>query len=105
MTNLKCNVQNCMYNDDKLCSKGDIMIGGRDASKPNETCCESFRERTGSASNSVGHACKKIDVDCEATKCVFNEECKCNAHEIGIGGNNACSCGETECASFECGCK
>lgn len=105
MTQLKCSVKNCMYNDEQLCSKGDIMIGGQDASKPNETRCESFRERTGSMTNSVGHPSREIEVGCQATNCRFNENCKCSANEIGIAGSNACSCAETECASFECQCK
>lgn len=31
MTQLKCSVRSCMYNDNEgnLCSKGDIMIGGK----------------------------------------------------------------------------
>ncbi len=33
MTQLKCSVKNCMYNEEHLCSKGDITIGGRDASR------------------------------------------------------------------------
>ena len=102
MTQLKCSVKNCMYNEEQLCSKGDITIGGQDASKPNETCCESFRERSGNMMNSIGQPSKEISVRCQATNCDFNEGCKCNAKEIGIAGSNACSCGETECASFCC---
>lgn len=105
MTRLKCTVHNCMYNSEELCSKGDIMIGGKSATRGNETCCESFKERRESASNAVGHPSKNIDVDCEATKCVFNEDCKCHAEEIGIAGSRACTCAETECASFECACR
>lgn len=102
MTQLKCSAKNCMYNQDQLCARGDITIGGQDASKPNETSCESFQERTGSATNSVGHAKEDINVRCNACNCDFNEDCKCCADSIGIAGSNACSCGETECASFDC---
>ncbi len=105
MTQLKCSVKNCMYNQEQLCSKQDITIGGHDASKSNETCCESFRERTGTMMNSVGHASEETDVKCRATNCGFNDNCKCSAKEIGIAGSNACSCGETECASFDGHCK
>lgn len=105
MTRLKCSVENCMYNQDKLCAKGDIMVGGQEAVKPNETCCESFRERTGSMTNSTAQASEEISVKCHATKCRFNENCMCSAEEIGIAGSNACTCSETECASFECHCK
>lgn len=105
MTQLKCSVETCMYNDNRLCAKGDIMVGGQNAASPNETRCDSFKERTGSTSNSVNSGEKNIQVGCKAENCVFNEECKCSAEEIGIAGSNACSCAETECASFECRCK
>lgn len=107
MTQLKCSVKNCMYNDndDQLCSKGDIMIGGQSATASNETRCESFQERRSSATNSVGSPRESIKVGCKAENCVFNEACKCSAQEIGIAGSNACNCTETECASFECKCK
>ena len=105
MTRLKCSARNCMYNEDQLCSRNDIEIGGQNASRPNETQCESFQERRGSMTNSVGHACEDTDVKCHATNCGFKENCKCHAEEIGIAGSNACTCGETECASFDCHCK
>lgn len=102
MTQLKCSVETCMYNDEHLCAKGDIMVGGQSATVPNETRCESFKERTGSASNSAGSASREIQVKCKAEKCVFNKELRCSAQEIGIAGRSACSPAETECASFEC---
>ncbi len=102
MTTLNCSVKNCMYNEDRLCAKGNITVGGQTAAKPNETRCESFRERTGSMTNAVGRPSKEIDVRCYASKCDFNEACKCCAARIGIAGSGACSCAETECASFDC---
>ncbi len=102
MTQLDCTVSSCLYNKDSYCCKGDITVGGRHASSVNETCCESFREKEGSASNSAGHASQTIHVDCEAENCKYNEDCKCHAGHIGIAGGQACSCQETECASFCC---
>lgn len=102
MTKLDCSVTSCMYNQDRYCSKGDITVGGSNATSAGETCCESFREK-GSMSNSTGHPSQTIDVDCEATNCVHNEKCKCHATSIGIGGgSSACQCKETECADFRC---
>ena len=103
MTQLDCTVTSCMYNKDNYCSKGDITVGGSNAKTSNETCCESFRERGEGSSNSAGHPSSTIDVDCEATTCVYNENCKCHAGHIGIGGGGqVCDCKETECASFCC---
>ena len=44
MADLRCSVENCGYNKDMLCSKGDINVGGKGACVPDDTCCESFRE-------------------------------------------------------------
>ena len=35
----------CVYNQNELCSKGDIRVGGSGAKSSMETCCESFKER------------------------------------------------------------
>lgn len=103
MTKLDCSVLNCFYNEDRYCSKGDIMVGGKDATESRSTCCESFRERKeDGAANAVCHPKKEIEVDCKACNCVYNKECKCSADRIGIGGNNACDCKETECKTFTC---
>ena len=103
MTQLDCAVSNCMYNKDHYCGKGDITIGGANATVSSETCCESFREKGSGTSNSCGHPSSTIDIDCEAKKCIYNEDCKCQAGHIGVGGSSqACDCKETECASFCC---
>ncbi len=79
------------------------MVEGRDARNAKETCCSSFRERKGdSARNSVSSPKQKIDVDCHACNCVHNDDRKCCADQIGIGGGHACECRETECTSFCC---
>ena len=44
----------CVYNQNELCSKGDIRVGGSGAKSSMETCCESFKERgEGTMSNST----------------------------------------------------
>ena len=105
MTQLDCTVTNCLYNRDCLCSKGDITIGGKNATRAGDTCCESFREKGTNTMNSAAQASATVDIDCEATKCVHNENCKCAADHIGIGGgSSACQCQETECADFRWSC-
>ncbi|MCD8045863.1 MAG: DUF1540 domain-containing protein [Clostridiales bacterium] len=103
MTQLDCTVTSCLYNHDCLCAKGNITIGGRDATKSGETCCESFRERGTNTLNWVGQTDPAVEIDCEACDCVHNEDCKCAATHIGIGGgSSACQCRETECEDFRC---
>ena len=105
MPALSCSAMTCVYNQNELCSKGDIRVGGSGAKSSMETCCESFKERgEGTMSNSTGCGCTKIGVDCKAQNCTFNDNCKCEAGDIHIAGDSAFSCQETECSSFRCGC-
>lgn len=102
---LSCMVTNCVYNKDELCSRGDIKVGGRDAKVADETCCDSFRDKScGSATNSVtsGCGCSSIHVDCDACSCEFNEDRKCTAREISIDGACADERCDTACESFRC---
>lgn len=99
---LVCSAQSCVYNEAEMCCKGDIKVAGDAACKCQETCCSSFQERRGdSARSSMGTPCQKIDVDCEASQCTFNESCRCSADKIGIAGAAANESTQTECASFE----
>ena len=100
MAELKCVVENCTYNNDKCCCKGDIMVGGKEAQKENDTCCESFKDRTGESASNAMNPCRTISIDCEAVKCVYNEGRHCSADHIGIAGDGASEASHTECASF-----
>lgn len=104
MTYLDCSVTGCVYNKEHCCCKGDIHVEGSKAEQSSQTCCGSFKERgSNSCSNTVGTKSKEIDVTCDACNCGYNKDNKCSAEHIGIAGGNACTCGETECASF-CSC-
>ena len=46
MSMLVCSAQKCVYNDGMYCSKGDIKVGGENATRVQETCCTDFTERT-----------------------------------------------------------
>lgn len=103
---LSCSAVTCVYNKEELCSKGEIKVGGEKAHEPDQTCCESFKERKDSSmSNSEGCGCTTIGIDCEAEKCAFNEKCKCMAGVVNIGGRDACESDETRCGTFTCDCK
>ena len=104
MADLKCMVENCTYNKEKLCSKGDIMVGGKHACNTEETCCESFiqkREGNDSYTSSLSHPSNTISIDCEAVKCMYNSNYKCVAEHVDIKGCGACDCRETACATFK----
>lgn len=104
MAELKCAVENCTYNKDRYCCKGDIMVGGKNACKEEDTCCESFaqrREGLDAFTSSLSHPSKIISIDCEAVKCVYNNNYKCVAEHVDIKGCGACDCRETACATFK----
>lgn len=103
MTALRCTAETCMYNEDKLCSRGDIEVQGSHANTMDETCCGSFRERTGQGSNCSGCGCDTIKITCQAEGCVYNDDKECHAGSIDINGSHAESCKETCCGTFRSG--
>ncbi len=103
MTDLKCGVENCIYNSEHLCSKGDICVGGKNACHSDDTCCESFaqqRDGMSAFTSSISHPSREINIDCEAVKCMYNEDYKCTADHVDIKGCGACGCRETACETF-----
>ncbi len=103
MADLKCGAENCTYNKEHFCCKGDIMVGGKKACTCDDTCCESFaqkREGHDAFSNAASHPSPTISIDCEAVKCVYNSNYKCVAQHVDIRGGGACDCRETACATF-----
>lgn len=102
MAQLDCRVENCVYNKDAYCSKGEILVGGKHADCKDDTCCESFAEKRGdSYVSALEHPSKTISIDCEAVKCVYNTDYKCYAEHVDIKGCGACDCRETACATFK----
>ena len=45
MTKFDCIVVNCSYNENRLCKRDNITVGGMEAKKASETVCESFYPR------------------------------------------------------------
>ena len=101
MAELKCMAEKCNYNKDCLCSKGDIMVGGTHAKTSDDTCCESFIEkRDAGYTSSTSHPSSIISIDCEAVKCMYNQNYKCVAEHVDIRGGHASDSRETACATF-----
>lgn len=104
MTILKCAATTCVYNKDLLCSKGEIDVMGEDAHNPKDTCCGSFREKSSSGmtnSYSSKCGCTEIRIDCQARNCLYNENKKCTAGSIYVGGSQASNSAETTCDTFK----
>lgn len=105
MPELRCTVQTCQHNKDFYCDLDRISVGGNQARRSEETCCDSFEERRGNTySNVTGNATPTSSIDCKAVECRYNEECRCHAGKISVEGSRACQCEQTECATFTCGC-
>lgn len=51
MAELKCGVNNCTYNNDRCCCKGDIMVGGKSAQQEDDTCCDALKQRSGDSTS------------------------------------------------------
>lgn len=101
MAQLDCAVENCAYNKSNCCCKGDIMVGGKRACCDDDTCCESFKNEKGdSFTSALEHPCRTISIDCEAVRCVHNNNYKCIAEHVDIKGCGAEDCRETACATF-----
>lgn len=102
MTKLECSVTNCLHNSDDCCCRQAIVVDGQDAKKKEDTCCCSFDEKKeGSFMNVFQTPEKKLDVSCEAVKCIYNEDHHCIADHIGITGDYATTADQTLCASFK----
>lgn len=100
---LNCSAVNCIYNKNELCSKGEISVEGQVATNPDQTSCASFQERgSASVSNTMGSPMEKVEVDCKACECTYNNNCKCEAAQIDIAGANASHCQDTKCGTFQC---
>lgn len=104
MTKLDCNVVSCSYNENRLCKRDNITVGGQKAIKPSETVCESFYPRgTNTMTNLDAKGPSEMtNIACNAVTCVYNDNKKCTAEHIQIAGVKAMTSGETECGTFQC---
>lgn len=101
MTKLQCSVKNCVHNADNCCCKQAIIVDGSGAKEACQTCCGSFdQNKDGSFQNMFKTPESRLEIDCEAVNCVYNENRRCVAERIGITGDGASEASHTECATF-----
>ena len=80
MTNLGCCVENCVHNEDNMCCRGNIKVDGHKAHDAGETCCASFQDcGCHGATNSTRRPNAKIEVACDASNCMYNNNMMCSA--------------------------
>ena len=103
MSELKCNVTNCINNEKNMCILSDITVDGSTAQKSCDTYCHSFNKRNECIKNSVmgkPSAKKETSISCSASQCYYNSRNCCTANQVEVGGNGACCCNDTECTTF-----
>lgn len=100
MTTLQCNVNVCSSNSKGYCCRPSIHVKGETAHTSSDTGCGSFTERTQNQMTSgvrYDSPNQSLSVDCDAHRCVFNQNKNCTANSISINHGYT----GTECASFK----
>ena len=104
MTNCTCTVTECKHNDDHCCCKSEILVNtdSKNDCSCGCTCCASFDENKGGKFTNLFKTPEtRLEIACDAVKCVYNEEHRCSAERIDISGDGACECTETRCSTFK----
>ena len=104
MAILKCSVSSCVHNEENMCCRSAIDVVGKDAERSEATCCGSYDKRGCGCTNEIKHPDSLTDIRCEAVKCMYNDNEKCTAGQIGVSGSNAHDMKQTECSTFKCNC-
>ncbi len=107
MTILKCSATTCAYNEDMLCSRGEINVMGDSAKSSEETSCGSFREKSQGAMNSAKNGCgcgAPSRLTAKPTTVPITKTADVTAAAIDVAGSGAKVCSETKCDTFECQC-
>lgn len=103
MPKLTCDVRNCSYNKDDMCSLHYIKVDGNSATNVEDTCCSDFDSSEYAASNSEHQAQDIVAIKCSAAGCIYNKAHECSAREIKMSGATTASCShDTQCATFWC---
>lgn len=114
---LSCNAENCVHNVNGLCSANVIHVIGSGAHSSIDTMCDTFAPKgfinavTHLPNMNVAGEIKQVFttesiemspiIKCEAINCRYNDNRRCEAHNIQISGPNADSSQGTVCETFK----
>ena len=101
MTKLDCTVTNCLHNADNCCCKQAIIVDGHGAHDCSETCCGFDENKEGAFKNVFKTPESRLEIDCEAINCIYNEGRHCQAEHINVSGDGASRAEHTQCATFK----
>lgn len=104
MACVKCNVENCSYNENCSCHAPSIQVGGKGACQCGETCCGTYMNQS-AYSNIAQFTNNRSDVQnimCRVDTCVHYDNEHCTLNTIQVGSSEPVDTySETECDSFE----
>jgi hypothetical protein len=115
MNQLKCDAQNCLYNQNQLCSAEEIKVQGGDTTGGSQTFCGTFNSKSvGNYVSSLGNmnyggAIQQMvssgevmepKVFCNAVNCTYNSEQICQADHVQIQNPTSSTAEQTECQTF-----
>lgn len=94
MPKITCNVKECTYNYDCTCTRKNIDVGGVCSRNKCQTFCESFVPKSDMTMNYEfasfnANKNKELDIYCDAVKCVYEHNQKCNADHVCMRNSNA----------------
>lgn len=118
MVTLSCNVNDCVNNEGGLCGASYIEIQGEGTSKKEDTYCSNYKLNTfingvKSLTNTdfVGEILQVMsgyekpiihpNVSCNAYKCFYNGDGKCEARSIMIVEDKLSQVTKTSCNTFQ----
>ena len=113
---LSCSAVNCVHNLSGLCSANRILINGMSAQSSTGTECETFAEKgiknalTHLTNMNIPGEIRQIfnkdgihmypEIACNAVRCRYNSEKKCEADRVLIMGAHARGSDGTYCETF-----
>lgn len=100
MAKINCLVENCIYNNSRLCNKRVVSVGGFIARTKTNTFCESYIEGNDYESE-FAIMNDEIDIWCDAMECIHLKLGRCQKEVINVGGKNVHLASQTECLSFK----
>ncbi len=104
MPRLSCTVSECTHNKENLCCLDAIKVGNVNATTTCQTECDSFSHKDDVVKkiiSSVERPVNNLYIECDAKECMYNENRACNAASVNIGGNDCCTCSDTQCDTFK----
>lgn len=117
MSNLSCNARSCTNNQGGMCGAGNITIQGVSSQSSLDTYCSNYQDKNydngmNSMSNmnyvgqitegftSIYDASSNPDVSCNANRCIYNFNNKCEAKQLNIEGDGGAQILGTRCSTY-----